>query len=192
MASKTDFLKAYVSLEKVLKEKNMTVLDYEGKLKEKDASKLKICRLCRNFMVHEDSDFIQPSSKQIDFVSNLTFSLSTGEKPASKVMTPVAKALTPDSTIGEAILSCKKKSPLSSGKIAIFSKKGFEGILDGDSLMAAIIGGKTIGIKNETPVKKILPYLRKDIKSVSKNTALREIKEISLVTDGITVVGYVS
>jgi len=193
MASAKEFMNSYVALERVLKEKGKSVADFENILKEKEAGKLKICRVMRNFMVHEDSAFLQPSDKQVEFVNNLTYKLSDGEKPAFKAMMPLSKALTLESTIGDALTLCKKKSPLSSEKIVVFDKKGnVAGVFDSRTLVSAILTGKTVGIKSSTLLKNIEINLDKNVSKICKLTPVSEIKDVSLVTDGEKILGYIS
>ena len=65
------FLEAYKALEVELRLDNITVLDYENSLEGTDQEKLKVCRIMRNYMSHNDTTFIQANNDQIKFINNL-------------------------------------------------------------------------------------------------------------------------
>lgn len=65
------FLEAYKALEAELRLDNTTVLDYENTLEGTDQEKLKVCRIMRNYMSHNDTTFIQATNDQIKFINNL-------------------------------------------------------------------------------------------------------------------------
>lgn len=67
------FLEAYRNLDTELKANSTTVLEYENTMPDGiDKEKLKICRLMRNYMSHNDTDFISTTIKQINFVEKFT------------------------------------------------------------------------------------------------------------------------
>lgn len=63
------FLDAYKQLESELKYSDKTVLDYEGTLQGAVAEKLKSCRIMRNYMAHNDLDFLTATNNQIKFLN---------------------------------------------------------------------------------------------------------------------------
>lgn len=73
MSDTKDFINAYSELERELKAFNRTVLEYEESLNLSDpalSDKLKVCRICRNYIQHHRSDetFISPTQEQTDFL----------------------------------------------------------------------------------------------------------------------------
>ena len=62
------FLDAFRALDSELKFENKTVLDYENSLIGTDQEQLKVCRIMRNYMAHNDTDFIIASKEQIKFL----------------------------------------------------------------------------------------------------------------------------
>lgn len=66
------FLDAYRALDIELKYDNKTVLDYENEsLTGIDQEKLKVCRIMRNYLAHNDVSFLDASNAQIKFLDNL-------------------------------------------------------------------------------------------------------------------------
>ncbi len=63
------FLTAYKQLEAELKCDEKTVLDYEATLQGVVAEQLKSCRIMRNYMAHNDLEFLSASSNQIKFIN---------------------------------------------------------------------------------------------------------------------------
>lgn len=65
------FLNSYRALETELRFDEKSVLDYENELvanQDPVAEKLKVCRIMRNYMAHNDTIFLSPSSAQIKFL----------------------------------------------------------------------------------------------------------------------------
>lgn len=87
------FLEAYKELETELKyhisnNTNNVVLEYENELSTKsstDAERLKVCRIMRNYMAHNDVKFLTPSSSQIEFLTSLTKQLQRLSKTAKDI-----------------------------------------------------------------------------------------------------------
>lgn len=65
------FLEAYKELEQILREDNVSVLDYENSLSEADKEKLKVCRIIRNYASHNDKKFVTCTKEQIKFLEEL-------------------------------------------------------------------------------------------------------------------------
>lgn len=87
------FLAAYKQLEAELKYDEKTVLDYEGTLQGVTAEQLKSCRIMRNYMAHNDLEFLSASSNQIKFlneqIANIKKSAQLVKNATKKI--PLAK-----------------------------------------------------------------------------------------------------
>ena len=68
------FLDAFRALDSELKDQGSTVLEFENSLKDgsADKEKLKVCRIMRNYMAHNDTTFLTASNDQIKFLDSLT------------------------------------------------------------------------------------------------------------------------
>ena len=68
------FLDAFRALDSELKDQGSTVLEYENSLKDGsvEKEKLKVCRIMRNYMSHNDTTFLTASNEQIKFLDNMT------------------------------------------------------------------------------------------------------------------------
>ena len=69
------FLDAYKELEAELKYSNQSVLDYENSLNGTTQEQLKVCRIMRNYMSHNDTNFLTPSDAQIKFLNGITLEI---------------------------------------------------------------------------------------------------------------------
>ena len=66
------FLEAYKRLENELRDEGISVLDYENSLEDKVVQEqLKLCRICRNYMAHNDMKFIIATKNMISFLEKL-------------------------------------------------------------------------------------------------------------------------
>lgn len=68
------FLDAFRALDSELKDQGSTVLEYENSLKDGsvEKEKLKVCRIMRNYMSHNDTTFLTASTEQIKFLDAQT------------------------------------------------------------------------------------------------------------------------
>ena len=68
------FLDAFRALDSELKDQGSTVLEYENSLKDGsvEKEKLKVCRIMRNYMSHNDTTFLTASNEQIKFLDTQT------------------------------------------------------------------------------------------------------------------------
>ena len=70
------FLEAFKNLESELRSIGTTVLDYENSLEDSNTQeKLKLCRITRNYLAHQDKKFIVASKEMIDFINNISLSI---------------------------------------------------------------------------------------------------------------------
>ena len=67
------FLDAFRALDTELKDQGSTVLEYENSLKDGsiEKEKLKVCRIMRNYMAHNDTTFLTASNEQIKFLQKI-------------------------------------------------------------------------------------------------------------------------
>lgn len=63
------FLDAFRALDIELKTDGKSVLDYENSLDTLNQEKLKVCRIMRNYMAHNDTTFLATTSEQIKFLN---------------------------------------------------------------------------------------------------------------------------
>ncbi len=91
----TKFLEAWRSLELLLRDDNKTVQDYENTLsyqnRDTDASRLRICRQIRNFLVHDGTGFVAAAAEMTRFVEDLATELQRAKGTARTTMMSVAK-----------------------------------------------------------------------------------------------------
>lgn len=64
------FLDAFRALDTELKSDGMTVLDYENSLDTLGQERLKVCRIMRNYMAHNDTTFLTTTNEQIKFLDD--------------------------------------------------------------------------------------------------------------------------
>lgn len=86
------FLDAFRALDSELKLEGKTVLDFENSLDSTMQEKLKVCRIMRNYMSHNDTQFITASAEQIKFLDSLVMEIrkkSHTVKDEMKKITPI-------------------------------------------------------------------------------------------------------
>jgi hypothetical protein len=77
MPARDDFITAYKRLEEELKvRKRMDVFSYEKTLEPYERKKLQLCRLIRNFLQHENEEFVEPTAQMAVFLNILSDALS--------------------------------------------------------------------------------------------------------------------
>ena len=64
------FLDAFRALDTELKSDGSTVLDYENSLDTLGQERLKVCRIMRNYMAHNDTTFLSTTNEQIKFLED--------------------------------------------------------------------------------------------------------------------------
>ncbi len=70
--SNDKFLDAFRALDTELKADNTSVLDYENTLTGTEQEKLKVCRIMRNYMAHNDTTFLSTTPAQTKFLEEKT------------------------------------------------------------------------------------------------------------------------
>lgn len=66
------FLDAFRILDTELKADGISVLDFENTLPTKEQDKLKVCRIMRNYMAHNDTTFLTTTTAQVKFLEQQT------------------------------------------------------------------------------------------------------------------------
>lgn len=81
-----EFLNAFRSVDSELKLNNKTVLDFENELNGTDQEKMKVCRIMRNYIAHNDTQFVTPSIEQITFLNKMTTDIRNKSKTVKDAM----------------------------------------------------------------------------------------------------------
>lgn len=83
------FLDSFRALDTELKCEDKTIMDFENSLEGIDQERMKVCRIMRNYMAHNDATFLTPSNEQIKFldtqVSNILKSANTVKTEMKKI-----------------------------------------------------------------------------------------------------------
>lgn len=173
------FIQQYNDFEKIISASNAvqarTVLEFEESLTLKDAEanqKLKVCRIVRNYIQHNDVNFVEPSKEMIDFIANLSDYVRSLEMSANDVL----KKLTP-LTLSDTITDAAKK--LSRNKLmpVVDKKKVCVGIVTDETIRAAVSKGTRPSSKLSN-----IESLIKSATIISKDIPVKNITENSVVT----------
>ena len=70
-----NFLDTFSVLDSELKLENNTILEFENSLGSNSQEKLKVCRIMRNYMSHNDVTFLSVTNEQIKFLNSLTLDI---------------------------------------------------------------------------------------------------------------------
>ena len=173
------FIQQYNDFEKIISDSNAvqarTVLEFEESLTLKDAEanqKLKVCRIVRNYIQHNDVNFVEPSKEMIDFIANLSDYVRSLEMSANDVL----KKLTP-LTLSDTITDAAKK--LSRNKLmpVVDKRKICIGIVTDETIRAAVSKGTRPSSKLSN-----IESLIKSATIISKDIPVKNITENSVVT----------
>jgi len=113
MNTNEQFLSEYKHLEQELRYDGLSVLDYENSLTGNTAEKLKVCRIMRNYLSHNDTVFIAASREQVEFLAKCCESVRQQSSTAKDYMkrvklfntkTPIKDMLTTADKYGFAII----------------------------------------------------------------------------------------
>ncbi len=140
------FLDAYRSLETELKLEGCGVLDYENTLTDKTTQeRLKVCRIMRNYMAHNDTTFLCSSTDQIRFLEQMASEIRKKAHTVKDEMKRV-KALKASAPIKEVIASLDKYP------IAVLESKAGFYLVDKDILVHQLaLGNKKVEIPARLP-----------------------------------------
>ena len=159
------FLDAFRALDTELKDQGSTVLEYENSLKEGsiEKEKLKVCRIMRNYMSHNDTTFLTASNEQIKFLDNMTEEVLKRAHLVKDEMKRVKtlKATTPIKDV----IAALDKFPV----VPIETKVGIY-LVDKDILVHQLAGGaKKIIVPTKLPKYKTTNKMEK-IENLSNGT----------------------
>lgn len=154
------FLESYKNLEAELKAEGMTILDYENKMKEgTEKERLKVCRIMRNYMSHNDTVFLDATNEQIKFIDGLTLGIRRQAhtvKDEMKKVTPVK-----ETEQLKNMLASIDKYPI----IPIITKQGIY-LLDKDTFVHLLAKGEK---------KAVIPARLPKYKYVDKNERIENL-----------------
>lgn len=169
------FLEAYKALEAELKYDNKTVLEYEVTLKGQNIEKLKCCRIMRNYMAHNDLEFLSASNNQIKFLNDM---IADVKKTAQIVKNATKKiALLKESTAIKDIAVVVNKS-----KYAPIQTSSGIYLVNSDILVSSIVN-------NEKKVR--IPAKLPKYKYISPSVRLSDVEtdNVYIVTSDGTIKG---
>lgn len=110
---KVEYLEKYKKLEELLKQSQDcpdSIFELESEYNNsKEAEKLKLCRLVRNYLQHNTDAFIEPTEAMIKFLDDEIFALESKFLKVKDQYTR-AKAISEDLTFKEAILLLNTKN----------------------------------------------------------------------------------
>ena len=151
-----------------------SVKEYEDALTNDQfrQSQIRICRLIRNYIEHENADFVEASDNMINFLEKETMELDESETPVKRKMMSIKNAIRDtDLIVVAADFMTKKKADM----IPVFDKGDFAiGVLSNAEIVKYIASGDftkakkvsvvqtqhKFGFINEsTPMKQVRPML---------------------------------
>lgn len=149
---KAEYLDKYKKLEELLRQSQESpdsIFELETNYNNsKEAEKLKLCRLVRNYLQHNTDDFIEPSEEMIKFLDSEVNAIESKFLRVKDQYTR-AKAISEDLTFKEAIL--------------LLNTKNFLPVVNKDNLV--------IGTFNDT-------VIRKSIKNNKLNNKIKTNKDL--------------
>ena len=195
MTKNIKYLEIYRRFESVLKAdgKYFTVKDYEDSL-EKDKikqNKIRMCRLIRNYIEHENHTFLEATDEMIAFLEKEMILIDESEVPVKKKMVPVKSAIRDtDLIVVAADYMTKKKYDT----IPIFDKTDFSvGVLTYESIVKYIASGDFSKAKKTAVIvaKHKFGFIKEDT-SMKEVRKLLDGKKVFLVlNDSKKVVGWI-
>jgi predicted transcriptional regulator len=153
---------------------------------------IKICRLIRNYIEHENANFVEASENMISFLLKEAMELDENETPVKKKMTSIKSAIRDtDLLVVAADFMTKKKADL----IPIFDKNDFAiGCLSSAEIVKYIAAGDFTKAKKVSAVQSVhkFGFINEDTPMKQVRPMLNEHKKIYLVlNDSKKVVGWV-
>jgi predicted transcriptional regulator len=175
MSNNTKYIDLYRRFELAVKNKGFgSVKEYEESLTDSQLKqgKVRICRMIRNYIEHENADFVEASDRMINFLEQTTIELDEQEIPVKKKMIAIKNAIRDtDLIVVAADFMTKRKASL----IPVFDKNDFAvGVLSGSDIIKYIASGDftkakkvsavqsphRFGFINEsTPMKQVWPMI---------------------------------
>lgn len=168
------FLEAYKQLEAELKYDSKTVLDYENSLQGTEQEQLKVCRIMRNYMSHNDMSFLETSANQVKFLNDLVTKIKAASYTVANVMKRIKTIPTTETT--KSLLALVDKSKI----VPMETSSGIY-LIDASILVNQLNAGNK---------KIVLPKKLPKYKYTSKTTRIEDLDEtLYIVTDTGTSTG---
>jgi len=133
----SEFVDTYKMLEAALALQETNVREYETALPEREAKRLQLCRLTRNFIVHDEAGFIVPSPAMLAFLKKHAEMQERLRKQVADIMCRVQAAKE-----SEKMQDVARRIKLSRPFIPITDKDGkYLGIITADAIVGAVNKG---------------------------------------------------
>ncbi len=153
MTANDKFLDAFRALDTELKLDGMTVLDYENGLDETNKEKLKVCRIMRNYMAHNDMTFLGTTTDQVKFLEKLASEI---RKKSHTIKDEIEKVTPLKYTVPIKDVT----AVLAKHTVAVLETKSGLYLVDKDMLIKQLaLGNKKVSIPVKLPSYK---YISKD------------------------------
>ena len=163
------FLDTFRNLENELRYENKSVLDYENSLKDTNKQeKLKLCRITRNYLVHQDTNFASVNKEMILFLEQITKEIRLKSKTVKDEYKKI-KPVYPTDTLRNILPLCAKNI------VPVINKKTKQlvYIIDNEVFIKNLAkGNKKIDIPKKLP----------KYNYVEKNDRLDNLKGLYVVT----------
>lgn len=142
MNRNTKYMELYRRFESAVRSVGFgSVKEYEDSLVNNQfkQGQIRICRMIRNYIEHENADFVEASDNMISFLEKETMELDENETPVKKKMIPIRNAIRDtDLLIIAADFLTKKKTNI----IPVFDKNDFAiGVLSNADIVKYIASG---------------------------------------------------
>ena len=178
MTQNTKYLESYRRMEAAIKASGKfgSVKEYEDSLEPNGElqNKVRMCRMMRNYMEHENMVFLEATNQMIEFVEKIAIEFDEGNTPVKKKMISIKNAIKDtDLIVVAADYMTKKKMDM----IPIFDKTDFSiGVLTYENIVKCIAAGdytkskkvSTIVVKHKfgfinenTPMSQVAPVIEK-------------------------------
>lgn len=196
MNKNTKYLDTYRRMEAAIKAsgKYSSVKEYEDSLEDDSErqGELRICRMMRNYMEHENITFLEASDQMIEFVENLAIEFNEENVPVKKKMIGIRNAIRDtDLIVVAADYMTKKKTSV----IPIFNKDDFSvGILTYENIVKYIASG------DFTKAKKVSAVVSKHkFGFINENVPINQVRQLLkghnkvylILNDNKKVVGWI-
>lgn len=174
------FLDAYRNLENELRAENKTVLEYENSLQDTNIQeKLKLCRITRNYLSHQDTKFASVNKEMVEFLDKLAKEINLKAHTVKDEMKKI-KPIFLNENIKNIIPMCAKYK-----YVPIVDKKTNQliHIIDSEFLVEQLA-------KNNKKI--VLPKKREKYNYIDKNSRLDKLSGLYIVTiDGTEKSKYI-
>lgn len=123
MRQSETFLKLYRDYETILRERGIDPKDYEEKVSDTIGGRLRMCRMFRNYLAHNnDEGFLEVSTAQLKFLSQYISTLKTDEDILKKHIKTVAAGMCEEKD--KCCDALTKISKLKTSTIVVMTKDG--------------------------------------------------------------------